>query len=94
MSYLNVFSIFSNFFFLTLLDAKQSMKWTGDCYEINLPWKRKASKLPNNADTALRRFTNTEKRLLKQPELAAELSKIIDGYLAKGYNRYPKTGAI
>ena len=68
-----------------LLDANQSMKWTGDCYEINLPWKRKASQLPNNADAALKRLTNTEKRLLKQPDLATEYTKIIEGYLAKGY---------
>ena len=61
------------------------MKWTGDCYKINLPWKCKASQLPNNADTALKRLTNTEKRLLKQPSLAIEYTKIIDGYLAKGY---------
>ena len=48
-----------------LLDAKQYVKWTGNCYEINLSWKRKVSQLPKNADTALKRLTNTEKRLLK-----------------------------
>jgi len=68
-----------------LLAAEQSFKWTGTCYEIDLPWKSNVSNLPNNYDLALKRLNNIEKRLLKQPDLASAYSKVIESYVAKGY---------
>lgn len=35
----------------------------------------------------LHRFQNTEKRIQKSPEFALAYKKIIDAYIAKGYDR-------
>ena len=52
-----------------------------------IPWKEEDSKLPDNYGMALRRLCNTEKCLLKSPEIAEAYSKNITQYLEKGYIR-------
>ena len=52
-----------------------------------LPWKANVPDLPDNYCMAPRRFCNTEKRLLKNPEIAAAYSENIIQYLEKGYIR-------
>ena len=50
-----------------------------------LPWKQDLPDLPDNYDMALRRLCNTEKGLLKNPEIAAAYSENITQYLETGY---------
>jgi len=56
-------------------------------YQVALPWKENIPDLPDNYDIALRRLCNTEKRLLKNPDIAAAYSENITQYLEKGYIR-------
>jgi len=65
--------------------AEKSITHNGECYKIAIPWKDKFNSLPNNIEMAERRLQNLERRLSKQPDVAEEYSKIIDGHLKKGY---------
>ena len=56
-------------------------------YQVALPWKENVPDLPDNYDMALRRLCNIERRLLKNPEIAAAYSENITQYLEKGYIR-------
>ena len=56
-------------------------------YQVACLWKENVPDLPDNYDMALRRLCNTERRLLKNPEIAAAYSENITPYLEKGYIR-------
>ena len=64
---------------------EKSLKYWDGRYQVALPWKQDVSNLPDNYDMALRRLYNTEKRLLKNPEIAAAYTESITQYLEKGY---------
>ena len=66
---------------------EKSLKYLDGRYQVALPWKENVPDLPGNYDMALRRLYNTEKRLLKNPEIAAAYSENITQYLEKGYIR-------
>ena len=70
-----------------LEQVEKSLKYLDGRYQVALPWKEKVPDLPENYDMALRRLGNTEKRLLKNPEIAAAYSENITQYLEKGYIR-------
>ena len=70
-----------------LEQVEKSLKYWDGRYQVALPWKQDVSNLPDNYDMALRRLYNTEKRLLKNPEIAAAYSENITQYLDKGYIR-------
>lgn len=63
------------------------MKFVDDHYEVAIPWKEEKPDLPCNYDMALQRLENTEKRLMKNPEVRDSYSKTIEQYLEKGYIR-------
>ncbi|PFX21661.1 hypothetical protein AWC38_SpisGene13841 [Stylophora pistillata] len=65
----------------------KSLKYWDGRYQVALPWKQDVSNLPDNYDMALRRLYNTEKRLPKNPEIAAAYSENMTQYLEKGYIR-------
>ena len=68
-----------------LEQVEKSLKYLDGRYQVALPWKENVPDLPDNYDMALRRLYNTEKRLLKNPEIAAAYSENITQYLEKGY---------
>ena len=70
-----------------LEQVEKSLKYLDERYQVALPWKENAPDLPDNYDMALRRLCNTEKRLLKYPEIAAAYSENTTQYLEKGYIR-------
>ena len=70
-----------------LEQVEKSLKYVDGRYQVALPWKENVPDLPDNYDMALRRLCNTEKRLLKNPEIAAAYSKNITQYLEKSYIR-------
>uniref|UniRef100_A0A8W8P1X9 CCHC-type domain-containing protein n=1 Tax=Magallana gigas TaxID=29159 RepID=A0A8W8P1X9_MAGGI len=67
--------------------VKDSLKFVDDHYEVAIPWKEEKPDLPCNYDMALQRLENTEKRLMKNPEVRDSYSKTIEQYLEKGYIR-------
>ena len=70
-----------------LEQVQTSLKYLDGRYQVTLPWKKNVPDLPDNYDMALRRLYNTEKRLLKNPEIAGAYSENITQYLEKGYIR-------
>ena len=70
-----------------LEQVQKSLKYLDGRYQVALPWKKNVPDLPDNYDMALRRLYNTEKRLLKNPEIAGAYSENITQYLEKGYIR-------
>ena len=70
-----------------LEQMEKSLKYLNGRYQVALPWKENVPDLPDNYGMALRRLCNTEKRLLKNPEIAAAYSENINQYLEKGYIR-------
>ena len=70
-----------------LEQVEKSLKYMDGRYQVALPWKENVPDLPDNYDMALRRLCNTERRLLKNPEIAAAYSENITQYLEKGYIR-------
>ena len=55
--------------------VEKSLKYVNGRYQVAIPWKEEDPKLPDNYGMALRRLCNTEKRLLKSPEIADSLLK-------------------
>ena len=75
-----------------LKTVETSMKFKDGRYEIGIPWKRDKQLLPDNYYAALKRLENTERRLLKDPEIRKSYSGVIDKYVEKGYiKKIPKT---
>ena len=70
-----------------LEQVEKSLKYVDGRYQVALPWRENVPNLPDNYDMALRRLCNTEKRLLKNPEIVAAYSENITQYLEKGYIR-------
>lgn len=66
---------------------RNTTKLVGDHYETGLLWRYDDVALPNSYPMALRRLECLERKLVKDPELAAIINTKIDEYLTKGYAR-------
>ena len=64
---------------------ESSEQFTGERYEVDMPWKPNAPELPNNYEMAVHWLMNTEKGLLKDHQLAGAYSDVISKYIQKGY---------
>ena len=64
---------------------ESSVQFKGERYEVEMPWKPNTPELPNNYETAVNQLISTEKRLLKDPQLAESYSEVISKYIEKGY---------
>ena len=53
----------------SLEKLEESIGYVDGRYQVAIPWKDDEPALPNNYEMALRRILNTEKRLLKNPEI-------------------------
>ena len=71
----------------SLEKLKESITHVDGRYQVAIPWKDDEPALPNNYEMALRRLLNTEKRLLKNPEIGDAYTNNINQYLEKGYIR-------
>jgi hypothetical protein len=69
--------------------ASESIVYQSGHYSIGIPWKADIDRtaLPDSYKTAMSRLQNTEKRLLRDPEIAKNYQDIFDKYSAKGYIR-------
>ena len=69
-----------------LKKAENSFKFIDGRYYIGVPWKEDSHEMLNNHKMAMKQLQNTEKCLLKNPELKV-YDDVIDQYLNKGYIR-------
>ena len=67
--------------------VEKSIKFIDGHYQVAIPWKENKLSLPNNYKLAFQRLQNLEKRLTRNPEVAAAYSEVIEKYLDKGYVR-------
>ena len=67
--------------------VSESVNFNGRHYEVAVPWRKDRPKLPPNGSLAKQRLISTERKLLKDPELAAAYQAVINEYLEKGYIR-------
>ena len=65
---------------------EESIRYVDSRYQVAIPWRDDEPALPNNYEMALCRLLNTEKRLLKNPEIGKAYTNNINQYLEKGYN--------
>lgn len=68
-----------------LLDSTTVRK--GERFETGLLWKYDRINLPNSLPMAERRFDCLEKRMARDPNLTANLRKMMKQYVEKGYAR-------
>jgi hypothetical protein len=68
-----------------LTKVEHSLNFHDGHYEVGIPWKVNAPELPDNYRMTLRRLENTEKRLIKSPEIADAYTETIKKYIEKGY---------
>ena len=64
----------------SLEKLEESIKYVDGRYQVAIPWKDDECALPNNYEMALRRLLNTEKRLLKNPEIGETYTNNINQY--------------
>ena len=69
--------------------VSESVTFNDGYYEVAVPyaWKKQRPSLPNNAELAKRRLKSTERKLAKDPEVAAAYQRVINEYLEKKYIR-------
>ena len=71
----------------TLDLVSKSLRYENGKYQVQIPWKKERH-LTNNYQMALNRLDNTERRLIKQPELSEKYCEIIEQYIKKRYLEY------
>ena len=71
----------------SLEKLEESIRYIDGRYQVAIPWKHDEPALPNNYQMALRRLLDTEKQLLKNPEIGEAYTNNINHYLEKGYIR-------
>jgi hypothetical protein len=69
----------------------KSLTAKGHRYQVAMPWKVDPNTLPDNRQSATRRLVSTERRLLKEPALAAAYQAVLDDHQEKGYVRRLET---
>ena len=76
---------------LAWVKVSKSLKFDGEHYEIVVPWKEDRPDLPSNLPMAKQRLLSTEKKLLKNKEIAVAYQHVLNDYLEKQYiRRVPK----
>ena len=71
----------------SLEKLEESIRYIDGRYQVAIPWKHDEPALPNNYQMTLRRLLDTEKQLLKNPEIGEAYTNNINQYLEKGYIR-------
>ena len=65
--------------------VEDSCKFIDGRYQVGLPWRQDNTKLSDNCEMVLRRLVSTERRLRRDPAIAATYSTVLQQYLDKGY---------
>jgi len=67
--------------------VNKSLKFNGQHYEVAVPWRDERPQLPNNLPMAKKRLVSTERKLMKDKEVAVAYQQVFNGYLDKKYIR-------
>ena len=67
--------------------VSESITYLNGRYCVGIPWKNKKATMPDNYEMAVDRLGNTEKRLLRVPEVGRAYQSVLDNYLEKDYIR-------
>ena len=70
---------------MALKKVEKSITYDNQMYRVGIPWKSQDVVLKNNYQMALGRLENTDKRLMKSPDVASAYNQIIDQYIDEGY---------
>ena len=62
----------------------KSLKFNGTHYEVAVPW----GELPDNSSMAKKRLASTERRLMKDKQVAVAYKQVLNDYLDKKYIRH------
>ena len=63
--------------------VNNSLKFDGQHYEVAVPWRDERPQLPNNLPMAKKRFVSTERKLIKDTEIAVAYQQVLNNYLNK-----------
>ena len=72
---------------IALAIVSDSLAYNDGHYSVSVPWKSAQPELPNNYKMAVNRLENTEKRLLRAPEIASAYQDVLNRYKEKAYIR-------
>ena len=67
--------------------VNNSLKFDGQHYEVAVPWRDERPQLPNNLLMAKKRLVSTERKLMKDKEIAVAYQQVLNNYLNKKYIR-------
>ena len=67
--------------------VNKSLKFNSEHYEVAVPWRDDRLQLPNNLPMANKRLVSTERKLLKDKEVAVAYQQVLNDYLEKQYIR-------
>ena len=67
--------------------VSNSLKFDGQHYEVAVPWRDDRPQLPNNLPMAKKRLVSTERKLMKDKEVAVAYQLVLNDYLDKKYIR-------
>ena len=68
-----------------IAEVESSIKFTGDCYQISLPFKRDTI-FPNNQEQAKQRLESLRKKLVRQPQFCSDYTEFMNNIISKGYS--------
>ena len=63
--------------------VNNSLKFDGQHYEVAVPWRDERPQLPNNLPMAKKRLVSTERKLMKDKEIAMAYQQVLNNYLNK-----------
>ena len=72
---------------LAVNKVKETMRFTGERYEVAVPWKHDRPNLESNRQMAEKRLRSVERKLMQDESLAQAYQSVIDDYIEKGYIR-------
>ena len=67
--------------------VNKSLKFNGEHHEVAVPWRDERPQLPNNLPMAKKGLVSTERKLLKDKEVAVAYQQVLNDYLEKQYIR-------
>lgn len=70
--------------------VNKSLKFNGQHYEVAVPWRDERQQLPNNLPMAKKRLVSTERKLMKDKEVAVAYQQVFNEYLDKYIRRVPE----
>ena len=63
--------------------VNKSLKFNGQHYNVAVPWRDERPPLPNNLPMAKKRLMSTERKLMKDKEVAVSYQQVLNDYLDK-----------